>query len=430
MSNSSLKSSAKDATQDITSIPWQSFSILSPYLTTRISTIGDPTIPDEETHKRENFDYDPRYLETPSLHSLPEEMPNLIRQELRHIFFEVTALYLRHEDDYKIEWRRDASMTCVDKRHQIIQPKRVYQFLNKELIVYFETQSVSGSYSAKIARYIYREWLHLHHGRPPFQRGSFFAKAVQISKNGPQNLKQLSAFHHRICQRLSVRLDDLVDFYPATRPTTSRPLFFEPIPSRKIQSWRDSGYILRHLFRALYIVVDSQALAEPREPDPIERDHDDPNLYLEGIHNRCLSRCTVLLVKTGGEAHLHSPISFLPLFDAGLALNVNRGDYHNNGEETVVRVKLDVAVRFVWELLCKEEEALEEVGQFAEGLRQEQDAFCNAWVERVMSHSHQVGIDNNGYTWLAIRRALARMDSEAFEEDQVNPMWEGVRCWI
>lgn len=61
----------------------------------------------------------------------------------------------------------------------------------------------------------------------------------------------------------------------------------------------------------------------------------------------------MLLVKTGDEAHLHSPINFLPLFDAGLALNVNRVDYHGDVEETVVRVKLDVAVRFVWELLCK-----------------------------------------------------------------------------
>ncbi|KAJ3540662.1 hypothetical protein NM208_g4965 [Fusarium decemcellulare] len=428
MSNNSPSSSARDATQHITSIPWQGFSVLSPYLITRLSMAGDPTIPHEITHPREDHCHDPRYLEIPPLHSLPEEMPNLIRQELRQIFFEITAERLRHESEYNIWWRRDASMTCLDKRRlpvRVIEPRCLYRFLNKEIMVYFETKSVSGYYSGKIARYIYREWLHLYDGRPPFQRDSFFAKAIQIGENGPQNLKQLSAFHHRICQDLSGRLDDLVDFWPTV--ISPRQPFFEPIQSREIQSWRHSGYVLRHLFRALYMVVDSQALAEPKKPDPVKQDHDDPLLYLEGITNRCLSRCTVLLVKTGDEAHLHSPISFLPLFDAGLALNVNRGDYYDNVEETVVRVKLNVAVRFVWEVLCKEEEALEEIGQLAEELRQEQDAFCEAWVDRVMSHSHQVGIDNNGYAWLAIRRALARMNGEAFDEDQVHPAWERIR---
>ncbi|EEU34514.1 uncharacterized protein NECHADRAFT_54457 [Fusarium vanettenii 77-13-4] len=418
---------------NITSISHQSFSALSPYLTTCLSGTRDPAVPDDNIRHHENLGYDPKYLKIPPLYSLPEGMPNLICQELRYIFFEVTALHLRHEDEYKIWWRRDGSMTCIDRRHLpagFIEPRRVYQFLNKELIVYFETMSVSAYYSSKIARYIYREWLHLHNGRPPFQRDGFFAKAVQISKNGPQNLKQLSACHGRICQQLSDRLNDLVDFHPRTRPRTPPPRFFEPIHGKKIQSWRDSGYILRHLFRALYIVVDRKSLEESPEPDPIWQDHNTPTLYLEDVHNRDLARCTVLLVKTGDEAHLHSPISFLPLFDAGQALNVDRVDYHDNVEETVVRVKLDVAVRFVWELLCKEEGALDEVGQLAEGLRQEQDAFCEAWVVRVMGHSHRVGIDNNGYAWLAIRRALARMNNEAFEEDQVYPIWERIRHWI
>jgi hypothetical protein len=72
-------------------------------------------------------------------------------------------------------------MTGVDRRHLpagFIEPKRAYQFLDKDLIVYLETTSVSGHYRTKIARYIYREWLHLHDGRPPFQRDGFFAKVV------------------------------------------------------------------------------------------------------------------------------------------------------------------------------------------------------------------------------------------------------------
>ncbi|KPM46378.1 hypothetical protein AK830_g9 [Neonectria ditissima] len=356
-------------------------------------------------------------------------MSNLIRKELRRIYFELPTRYLREEIKSRGSWRQDASMARADTRQhpaRVINRRLASEFLNKELIVYFETPSVDG---AKIFRYIYREWLRLYDGRPPFQRESFFAKAVQISKNTSQKLAQLSAFHRTICQRLSVHSNDLVDFYPPPRSKRPPRLLTEPVPSTEIQSWRDSGYIMRHLFRALYIVVDSQTRVEPPGPTPVELYGEDRSLYLEFLEARRLSYWTVLLVKTGDETHLHSPISFLPLFDAGLALDVNRGDYHSKGEETVVRVTLGVAVRFVWELLCKEEEALVEIGQLAEGLRQEQDTFCNAWVENVISHSDRIGIDKSGYTWLAVRRALARMHGEAFEEEQVTPWSERIRWW-
>ncbi|KAM0547787.1 hypothetical protein ACHAPJ_010248 [Fusarium lateritium] len=141
------------------------------------------------------------------------------------------------------------------------------------------------------------------------------------------------------------------------------------------------------------------------------------------------STVTVLLVKSGDESQLSSPISFLPLFDAGLALDVNREDYKDGVEPTVARVALDVAIRFIWELLMKEEAAAQEAAKVAERLREEQSAFCEAWVSKVIAHSQEIGIDANGYSWLAIRRALARKNGEAFDDDQVNPMWEWLRHW-
>ncbi|KAF4976144.1 hypothetical protein FZEAL_7163 [Fusarium zealandicum] len=435
MSNSAqlAKSRARNDTQDIVRVSRSPFSVLSPYLITGFSIGGDPTVPDLDVSREENSGYESNYLKAPSLHSLPEEMPSLIRKELQIIFFEETALHLRHQDTYKTWWRRDGTMTCVRRRHlpaRGIAPRDVIQFLNKEILVYFESISVDADDGAKIARYIYREWLRLHHGRPPFQRDGFFAKAVQISDKGPRNLQQLSTFHKGLCQQLSTHLDDLVDFYPSTWSKAVKPPFFEPVPSRKIQSWRDHGYIMRHLFRALYMVVDSQALAEPAEPGPARQDHDKWIFYHEGVSERSLARCTVLLVKTGDEAHLDAPISFLPLFDAGLASHVDRQDYSGAFEETAVRVKLDVAVRFVRDLLRKEEEALDDIGRAAQELRDEQETFCKAWVDKVMTHSHEVGLDNNGYAWVALRRALARMNSEAFDQDQVHPLWESLRIWM
>ncbi|KAF5017840.1 hypothetical protein F66182_10201 [Fusarium sp. NRRL 66182] len=425
----SAKSDTSSTSRAIIPISSSSFSVLRPYLVT-CNRGRDATIANDDMRNQNDVGYDPTYIEMPSIHALPENMAELIRQELRPIYFEITAAGLRGEDTYRVWWRRDASMTSMDKRY-CVEPRRLYHFLNKEVMVYFETDSVAGTASAKICRYIYRQWLRLNHGRPCFQRDGFFAKAAQISDtDGPQNLKQLHVLHRRICLQLSRRLDDLVDFYPDAKTKTPRPPFYEPVHTKDIQSWRDNGYMMRHLFRALYIVVDNQALVEPPALLPVQPT-DDPDVYLEHPQEQSLSVCTVLLVKTGDEAHLHSPISFLPLFDAGLASNVNRTDYQgeSSGEETVVRVKLSVAMRFVWELLRREEEALESIGQFAQDLRQEQDTFCDAWVEKVMSHSHRVGVDKNGYSWLAARRALARMNGEAFDEDQVYPFWEKLRRW-
>ncbi|EEU35974.1 uncharacterized protein NECHADRAFT_85289 [Fusarium vanettenii 77-13-4] len=387
-----------------------------------------------KTRRQEGIGYDSRYLrlQIQSLHFLPNEMPDLIRKELRRLFFEETAQNLRHEHDYKLFWRRDASMTRIDERRppqHFINPADAHQFLNKEVMVYFEPMSVSDFYSRKIGCYIYREWLHLHNIRPIFQRDSFFAKAAHISNSnsGPQNLEQLSIFHHHLCEQLSTKMDQLVDFYPNRPSETSAPPLWGPMPSRKIQSWRDHGHIMRHLFRALYIVVDRQALAE--DPPPRHLEHLKGIYYKEAETELDLSRCTVLLVKTGDEAHLHSPISFLPLFDAGLALPVNREDYRGDLEETAVRVKLNVAVRFVLKLLGREEAALENLRREAKVLRDEQERCCDAWLNNVMAHSDEVGIDNNRHTWLASRRALARMNNEAFEEDQVYPGWEILRRW-
>lgn len=232
------------------------------------------------------------------------------------------------------------------------------------IYAHFWARIVEGD---RLGRYVYREWLRLHDGRPPFQRHSFFAKAVQIGDNGPRNLEKLTAFHEALCGVILSHLDDVVDFCPefdqemGMNPVTERPPLFGPRPSQRVQSWRNHGHTMGHLFRALYMIVDDQS-----------HEREDVAQYLETEHDRRLSQCTVPLVKTGDEAHLHSPISFLPLFGAGL---------------------------------------------------NEQDELCEAWVNRVMKHAEDIGLEANRYTWLATRCARARLNGEAFDDDQVNPFW-------
>jgi hypothetical protein len=415
------------------------FSPISPYL---VACPPDRirTVPDREIYRQECSSYNCQYVGPRSRNPLPEKMVPLVRKELEDIFYQEAAYGLRKEHPFRLGWRRDGSMTTFNGRwlHGETFKKghgerALIEYLNKELMVYFQHQSVVVPQDDRLGRYIYREWLRLHDGRPPFQRHSFFAKAVRFDEKGPQSLQDVSELHKSLCHRISARLDDAVEFCRFRTEMgggmdADESPFFCPSPSERIQSWRDHGFGLGHLFRSLYIVVDDQMLTD-KKPHRARLPHDDAALFLEEICDWTCSQLTVLLVKTGDESHLSSPISFQSLFGAGLALNVNRPDYEGDVEESVVRVKVDVAVRFVWDVLRSEQTALDNIGQAAQALVDEQRELCGLWTEKVMKHACENGIDENGFTWQAVRRARARLNGEAFDEDQVDPLWEHLRHW-
>lgn len=353
-----------DSTQAIP-VPFINFSVHSPYLITCGPGPNDPNVPDIERYRQEGPGQDSRYLTTisPPWQSLSEEMQHSIRQELEVLFFEETANELRSMDTYAVRWQQILDIPTVKWRRPgevDIKPEGIIKFLNKEVMIYLDQESIHYGEYGKLGRYIYRKWLHLYNGRPPFQRDSFFATAARFQDEEPNGLDRLSKYHKDLSQMLSAHLDDCVDFYPyGRRSQTITPPHFQPIPDRAIQSLRDHKYLLRPLFRALYIFVDGQALPEYPGPFPTRRrgEAEDWLDYRQRLLIQTTSRVTVLLVKTGDESHLSSPISFLPLFDSGLALPVNRPDYEDGIEPAVVRVRLDTAILFVWELLRTEEAA-------------------------------------------------------------------------
>lgn len=288
--------------------------------------------------------YDQKYLEATM--ATRREMQDLVYKELKAHYFESYAACLRLEARFHIGWRWDGIMTNINKpRHPGagIDAWRLRDYFNKEVIVYFEYRSVDNYESQQIARYVFREWLQLHNSRPFFQRDAFFGKPISLQAGGPQSLEKLSVFHGDLSLHISTHADDLVEFKQSKGSKSNHP--GEPRPKNEnpadIRSWREHGYIMGHLFRALYLVVDKQSLPETTgiyyEPPGLEgydRIH-----KLEHRMEKKFKRCTVLLVKTGDDAHLSSPISFDPLFEAGLALSVNRDDYSGGPqeEESVVR---------------------------------------------------------------------------------------------
>ncbi|KAI1323560.1 hypothetical protein F5Y16DRAFT_403353 [Xylariaceae sp. FL0255] len=131
---------------------------------------------------------------------------------------------------------------------------------------------------------------------------------------------------------------------------------------------------------------------------------------------------SVLLCRTGDDTHLSSPVSFQSLYDSGKASLVQRLDC--DGDVDVVRIRLDTAVQFILDLIHRECEAISEVGLSAEKEKGEHLEACDKWVDLVMAHAAIVGIDNNGFTWEAVRRANAALNGEAFHMVQVDAIWD------
>ncbi|KAG9495510.1 hypothetical protein J7337_013759 [Fusarium musae] len=336
---------------------------------------------DSDQYREECFSYDSRYLTTtsPPWNSLSEERQDLIKKELQYMFFEEIALHLRSGDEYAVGWYATSDLPVARYRHPAqvdIDREEAFQFLNKEIAVYIDTATVQDMDLGYLGRYLYRAWLHLHNGRPPFQRGGFLAKPLRISKKHTGSLDELSSFHGDLTRTLSIHLDDHVQFEQGRDHSTITPQRVNP----SVQSLKDHGYLMGPLFRAIYIVVDNQSLAGyTRTLHVPERENGDWMALRSQFRANQVSGHTVLLVKTGDDSHLASPISFLPLFDAGLALNVNREDYQDEEEPEVVRVKIDDAISFIWDLTTKEMDCNKNNLDLAESLRQEQDMHCQAW---------------------------------------------------
>ncbi|KAJ4128923.1 hypothetical protein NW768_007447 [Fusarium equiseti] len=308
-------------------------------------------------------------------------------------------------------------------------PEAILDFLNKEFMVYYEKEHSNGTDYGKFGRYLYRAWLLLNNGRPPFQRGGFLAKPMLFGKNGIQELDALSEYHRKLSAKLSQAMDSSLRFDLRYFSSTDQVAHCRPLPSPEIKTFRQHGYLVRPLFRALYMVLDNQTVVSDNISRPVERANED---YFDWRQRRWvheISQYSVLLVKTGDEENLSSPISFLSLFDAGLAVNVNRADYQDGIEPTAVRVRLDTAIQFIWDLLERERMASKEINQVQKRLVREQNEFCQMWVYRLISKVKEFGLDSEEASWIATRRALAKVNAEAFDDDQVEPEWKMVDRW-
>ncbi|KAF2971848.1 hypothetical protein GQX73_g1774 [Xylaria multiplex] len=434
MSTTNIKS--QNPSPRVVQYAWEDFSPISPYLGVDMMYDRNPW--------REQDIYNRRYATTQTREPLSDSMMHLLRRELADIFYERSTIELRAMDSFKFKWWDNGSSPSITQFEQLHAPKisvknptNYTEYLNKQVIVYFQGNDNrvcdldldSRPFETRfIGRYIFREWYHFNHGRPPFQRHRFFAKAIRFPKaspRAPRNIPQVLSFHRSLCRRVSDRLDDLVELQ--TKPGVPHSW---PRPSQGPKTWKQHGFDLGHLFRAVIVVVDDQSRIECNNSCPLS---ELPNETWQKFRLRRIayktSHLSVLLVKTGDDAHLSSPVDFQPLRESGEALELNRADIEEYSEG-VVCVTLQSALRFLFDLLRREEDALAHLRAEREELEDERDRGCERWVNRVLSHAQDVGIDTNGWTWQGIRRAWARMNGEGFDAvAQLVPYWEDLDSW-
>ncbi|KAI0552486.1 hypothetical protein F4679DRAFT_592050 [Xylaria curta] len=412
---------------------WEDFSPMSPYP-------GADMTYDENVWRETAEWYDQRYAVSQTREPLSDYMMYLLRKELADIFYELAAMNLRSSDNFKFRWWNDEdSPLSITQFKQPFAPEMssentIYhdlaEYLNKQVIVYFQDDGnrVRLPETRVIGRYIFREWYRLHQGRPPFQRHRFFAKAIifrKASQQSPRDIPQIISFHRSLCHRVSDRLDDLIEFQ--IQPGVP---YTWPQPIQDPRTWKQHGFDLGHLFRAVFVVVDNQSKVKVDIFPPLSRrSNESTRQFGHRGRDYRIPRYTVLLVRTGDDDHLSSPVDFGPLRESGEALELNRADVEEYSDD-VVRVTLHSAFRFLFDLLGQEEQAFAHLRTEREELEDERDRGCERWIERVLSHAREVGIDTNGFTWQGIRRAQARMNGEGFDtEAHLDPPWEHLDAW-
>ncbi|KAI1213778.1 uncharacterized protein F4807DRAFT_456326 [Annulohypoxylon truncatum] len=397
---------------------------------------------------RNHHFYDQRYAQSPTVEPLSEDMVRLVRSQLATLFYERMANGFLFTLQFRWEWSDDniqyriRTFKQVRLRPRMFAPlsplvrEHLLEYADVHVAFYFDwflhtfVHDNIGFSPRRLGRYIWRKWFHWHGGRPPFLGYQKFAKPINLTGSKPRDMQNLREFHRSLCDAVEIGLSqqELPKATPWThRSSRTRLQPANPNPSQltNLRTYQDRGREMAHLFRAIIMVVDGQVMRY-KEPEIYRVVSTLPEVdvlaHTERYRDWLAFQHSVLLFRTGDDAHLSSPVSFQSLYDSGKALPVNRPDYDDDGLN-VIRVQIDTALEFVFDLIQREREAVPSVGLAAEKENRQHSEVCEKWVDGVMEHAGRVGIDTNGFTWEAVRRAKAALNGEAFDAFQVDPPW-------
>ncbi|KAI1146295.1 hypothetical protein F4825DRAFT_441119 [Nemania diffusa] len=385
-----------------------------------------PAAPREESRARFNQKYAHKALNASNRLTMDEL--ELVRRHLSDLFYEAAALCLRFQPPFSHGWSRTLLMP---KPAEVSLRTHELDLWNKQTAVYFIGDSRNSGHNhgytdRRLGAYIYREWHRVHDGRPNLQRYNFFAKALQVTKSLDSfDVAAVIDIHRRLCNSMSAKLNEKVIFrYLGGVESTNFP------QADIAKTWREHGFTMGHLFRAVLLVADENVIPETCPVQPEWEISDGSTLKeIAAWLERLMPECRVLMVRTGDDAHLSRPVSFASLVGP---LNSDQGN--GSGQVDMVRVTVPVAIRFLHELQVHEEAAYLDLRRVADRMTEDRERACREWVDSVMRHAEDVGMDGNMYTWKAVRRMWAARDGETFsdgqgDETRLFPLYSWTSIW-
>lgn len=261
-----------------------------------------------------------------------------LRQEVKSQLEIFWNFYRRHGDfrrDTRLGWRWSCrTMDCVvDHEFDLYQLK---SSLNKLTTIYMDPLPgrVNGVCSPiVILASIYQEWFLHFNDEPNVEFGHFFAEPAHITSIGPTPITQIVESHKRFCDKASHLFNAWEsgilanDYHPDS-------LYIRDGPK---------NYKLLPLYRAVILILDELS-------DWVDEVDEDDKLSI----SKFSKDHSILMIRTGDEAQLSTPINFDPIRAHQLPL---RRDKPISGGIEVIRVSLTTAVHFIADLQEKEEAA-------------------------------------------------------------------------
>ena len=181
---------------------------------------------------------------------------------------------------------------------------------------------------------IYKAWFRCYDNHPNIDFGHFFAHPYEITPTGPQTIPDILKTHVHICDRAKSQWETMEEGDVEEHP----------------EKWRNwHRYRLLPLCRARFVLLDELARPTVKRVDGTVSLDDE------------ITRMTAVLVLTGSDQGLSSPISFDPI--RSNALPLARNDVGAMDGNRIIRVPLKTAVEFITGLQQREDRACLDSGR-------------------------------------------------------------------
>jgi hypothetical protein len=282
-----------------------------------------------------------------------------------------------------------------------IQKWKEYLFCNKATAFYW-TQSAQdrGGCGPLILGSIWKAWFGVLDREPQIELDEFFAVPIRVRENGAETIPDILRAHESLCAQVQGMLEE-------------KRAEAEASPS-KTYVWPDPRYFKLHpICKALMAVFDEYTLVE------VER-HADGFRHYDDI----AQKQSILLVRTGNKDGLSEPISFDSLKYEALPLARN----DDIGLTDIIRVPLLVGVRFVANLLCREEAAFPESVLGGSTIPKEPDhpamkweSESLDWAEKELARAQERGVIPPFSTAATVRKAMLLHKLEEYPPEHYAP---------